>query len=213
MRLRSGNEQRMQEIISWIIKEEAIRLIPVLDRLLVIFLRLLYVGGYYSLRFSLRLVLGKKKRDDFFSKNRIRVILGLKLDYVLLIGISNLLNFVKELFKCNENFLLKITVPRYNYKAYCPTNRNDLINLSIREDEIIELFRPKEGHIAVDVGAHFGRYTFIASKRVGITGKVVSIEAETKNFEMLKKNIGLNKLTNVLALNYAALFQSGNTKT
>ena len=151
MRLRSGNEQRMQEIISWIIKEEAIRLIPVLDRLLVIFLRSLYVGGYYSLRFSLRLVPGKKKRDDFFSKNQIRVIFGLKLDYVLLMGISNLLNLVKETFKCNENFLLKITVPRYNYKAYCPTNRNDLINLSIREDEIIELFRPKEGHIVVDV--------------------------------------------------------------
>src|SRR5512145_2871269 len=119
------SEQRLQETISWITKEEVIRLTPVLDRLLVIFLRVLYVGGYFVLRFSLRLVLGKKKRDDFFSRNRIRVILGPKLDYVLLIGISNLLNFVKKLFNCNDIFLLKITVPRYNYKAYCPANRND----------------------------------------------------------------------------------------
>src|ERR671921_306698 len=58
-------------------------------------------------------------------------------------------------------FLLKISVPKYGYKAYCPINKNDLISMTIREDDIIEHFTPKEGDIVVDIGAHIGRYTII----------------------------------------------------
>ena len=43
----------------------------------------------------------------------------------------------------------------------------------------------------------------IASKRVGANGKVVAIEVDPRNFEILKKNIKLNGLTNAIALNYA----------
>jgi FkbM family methyltransferase len=60
------------------------------------------------------------------------------------------------------------------------------------EDVIIEYFRPKEGDMVVDIGAHIGRYTIIASKRVGANGKVIAIEANPSNFEMLKRNIQLN---------------------
>jgi FkbM family methyltransferase len=49
-----------------------------------------------------------------------------------------------------------------------------------------------------------GRYTIISSKRVGANGKVVAIEADPSNFEMLNSNIKLNQLTNVTPLNYAA---------
>jgi FkbM family methyltransferase len=72
------------------------------------------------------------------------------------------------------------------------------------EEDIIEHFTPKEGDIVVDIGAHMGRYTIISSKRVGANGKVVAIEAHPGNFEMLKSNIKLNQLTNVIPLNYAA---------
>ena len=100
-------------------------------------------------------------------------------------------------------FLLKISVPKYGYKAYCPINKNDLISMTIREDDIIEYFTPKEGDIVVDIGAHIGLYTIISSKRVGANGKVVAIEAHPGNFEMLNRNIKLNQLTNVIPLNYA----------
>jgi FkbM family methyltransferase len=53
-------------------------------------------------------------------------------------------------------------------------------------------------HIVVDVGA-----SVIASKQVGRSGKVVSIEADSGNFDVLNRNIQLNKLSNVVALNYA----------
>jgi FkbM family methyltransferase len=98
---------------------------------------------------------------------------------------------------------LKISVPKYGYKAYCPINKNDLINMTIREDEIIEHFTPKQGDIVVDIGAHIGRYTIIGAKRVGANGKVVAIEANPSNFEMLNRNIKLNQLTNILSLNNA----------
>jgi FkbM family methyltransferase len=202
------NKDRLQELITWITKEEVVRLTPVVDRILVTLLRVLHVGGYFLLRLLLRLILGREKRDEVFIRKRIHLILGLKFDFVPIFCVIGLLNLIKEYFKCNYTFLLKITVPKYNYKSFCPTTRNDLINLSVREDEIIELFRPKEGQIVVDVGAHFGRYTLIASKRVGLTGKVVSIEADVGNFGMLTKNIKLNKLTNVLPLNYAAYSKS-----
>jgi FkbM family methyltransferase len=75
--------------------------------------------------------------------------------------------------------------------------------MTIHEDDIIKRFTPKEGDIVIDIGAHIGLYTIISSKRVGANGKVVAIEADPSNFEMLNSNIKLNQLTNVIPLNYA----------
>ena len=75
--------------------------------------------------------------------------------------------------------------------------------MTAREDEVIEQFNAKDGDIVVDIGAHIGRYTIINSKRVGENGKVIAIEAHPDNFEILNRNIKLNKLTNVIPLNYA----------
>jgi FkbM family methyltransferase len=75
--------------------------------------------------------------------------------------------------------------------------------MTIREDDLLERFNPKEGEVVVDVGAHIGRYTLISSKRVGPKGKVIAIEAHPSVLKMLNKNIKLNHLTNVTALNYA----------
>ena len=105
--------------------------------------------------------------------------------------------------------LIKIVVPKYDYKFYCRVNKEDY---TTREDEIVEHFRPKEGDIVVDVGAHIGRYTIIASKRVGESGKVIAIEAHPGNFEMLNRNVKLNKLTNVTALNYAVYSKESKLK-
>jgi FkbM family methyltransferase len=94
---------------------------------------------------------------------------------------------------------LKVHANDHGYKYYC---RFEDFNPA-REEDIIELFHAKKGDIVVDVGAHIGKYTLIASKMVGPHGKVVAIEAHPENYEILKKNIALNKLTNVIALNFA----------
>ena len=75
--------------------------------------------------------------------------------------------------------------------------------MTCHEDCILDRFIPKQSDVVIDVGAHLGRHTIIASKRVGQTGKIVAIEAHLENFKMLNRNIKLNRLTNVIPLNYA----------
>lgn len=93
-----------------------------------------------------------------------------------------------------------------------PLNKNDFTALTIREDKIIERFSPEQGSIVIDIGAHFGRYTIIASKRVGPNGKVIAIEADPGNFEILNKNIKLNKLNNITSLNCASYSKEAKLK-
>jgi len=57
--------------------------------------------------------------------------------------------------------------------------------------------------VFVDVGANIGKYTIKVARQVGDNGRVISIEPESYNFEMLKANIKLNKLSNVTPLNVA----------
>ena len=63
----------------------------------------------------------------------------------------------------------------------------------------------KEGGVFIDVGAHFGYFTMLASSIVGEHGKVVAIEAMPSTFERLQKNIAENGLEhNCTAINCAA---------
>jgi FkbM family methyltransferase len=55
----------------------------------------------------------------------------------------------------------------------------------------------KKGDIVIDIGANIGYYVLIESKIVGKKGKVYAIEPVPKNFEMLKKNIEINKCSNI----------------
>jgi FkbM family methyltransferase len=107
--------------------------------------------------------------------------------------------------------LLKINVPKYDYKFFYRNNSEDFTFMTGHEDEITKHFQPKKGDIVVDVGAHIGHYKLIAAKRIGNNGRVISIEADPANFEMLNRNIELNKLTNVIPLNCAASSEQSPT--
>ena len=193
----------MASIISWLRKEEPARVIPILDRFLVILFRVLYLSKYLFLRVFYRFTLGKKKRNKLLIQKK--MIFNYQFDIIPVFYYLRFLQFITKYIKLNKRFLLKITVPHHNYKVYCPINKNDLLNLSIREDEIIEQFHLKEDEIVLDVGAHYGRYTLIAAKRVGPKGKVIAIEADPKNYDILNKNVKLNKFKddNVITINYA----------
>jgi FkbM family methyltransferase len=195
----------MGKLTSWLTRQEPISAAPVLDKGLVFLHKIIYLVFYLVLRFSLRIALGRRRRDRVFTKK------GLNFHYeynaVPSLSIIKFLYAVAKFFRLANNdnpFLLKISIPKYDYKAYCPISRDDLINMTIREDEIIERFTPKIGDVVVDIGAHIGRYSIISSKRVGHNGKVIAIEAHPHNFEILNRNIKLNKLTNMITLNHAA---------
>jgi FkbM family methyltransferase len=49
----------------------------------------------------------------------------------------------------------------------------------------------------VDVGAHHGIYTLLASKRVGSQGQVVAIEPSPRECARLKRHLRLNRASNV----------------
>ncbi len=97
-----------------------------------------------------------------------------------------------------------VEVPKYGYKSYCCSWSNfinDLVIMTVHEDDILQLFRPTKGDTVVDVGAYLGRYTLTSSNLVGESGKVVAIEGDPSHYEMLEKNLKLNKVSNVTAIN------------
>src|SRR5215212_7396178 len=167
----------------WLLKET--KGVRTLDKCILYCLKVIYLG----LRILLRIALGRKRRDRIFIEQGF--------------DFNTFLYRVFKILRLDNSMLLKISVPKYDYKFYCRINREDLVFMTNHEDDIIEHFTPKQGDIVVDIGAHMGRYTIIASKRVGTNGKVVAIEAHPGNFEMLNRNIKLNQLTNVIPLNYA----------
>jgi len=57
----------------------------------------------------------------------------------------------------------------------------------------------KKGDVFIDIGAHIGYYTILASKEVGEEGKVVAFEPFIANFNRLVKNIKLNQCKNVIS--------------
>jgi FkbM family methyltransferase len=60
------------------------------------------------------------------------------------------------------------------------------------------------GDVCVDVGAHIGYYTLVASKLVGPHGNVFAIEASPRVYRTLTANLARNDAANVIALNVAA---------
>lgn len=63
-------------------------------------------------------------------------------------------------------------------------------------------FEIGENDTVVDIGAHIGVFTIFAANKAK-KGKVYSFEPVKENFELLKNNIGLNNLINVVPFNMA----------
>jgi len=95
-------------------------------------------------------------------------------------------------------------------KLYCYLHRQDYIQLMVRYHGIFEphCIRIMEkilgsGSTFLDIGANIGVHSLFASTMVKSTGKVISIEAESENFEILNRNISHSNAGNVTALHYA----------
>ncbi|MFA5793503.1 MAG: FkbM family methyltransferase [Candidatus Brocadiia bacterium] len=78
----------------------------------------------------------------------------------------------------------------------------------------------KKGDIVLDIGANIGYYTLLFARLVGDEGKVYAFEPEPDNFELLKKNVEINKYENVVLIQKAVsdvggkirLYLSGDNK-
>ncbi len=65
------------------------------------------------------------------------------------------------------------------------------------------------GKTFVDVGASFGIYTVVASRMVGTAGRVLAFEPSVQSFSVLRRNIEINNLKNVLAFRVALSEERG----
>jgi FkbM family methyltransferase len=71
---------------------------------------------------------------------------------------------------------------------------------SFYESELRKYFDLEKGTF-IDVGANIGKYSILLGKKLKERGTVLAIEPEEKNFNILKKNIKLNGLKNVMPIN------------
>ena len=79
---------------------------------------------------------------------------------------------------------------------------------SFHERELRKYFNISEGTF-IDVGANIGKFSIIMGDKLKKTGKVISFEPHPENYNILKKNILLNKLKNVEAVNAACSNKKG----
>ncbi|MCP4178835.1 MAG: FkbM family methyltransferase [bacterium] len=70
-------------------------------------------------------------------------------------------------------------------------------------------YTPKYGDTILDIGAGRGEDTFTFSKAVGKTGKIIGIEADPHNFQMLEKFCSLNELRNTTLHQVALMDKPG----
>ena len=63
----------------------------------------------------------------------------------------------------------------------------------------------REGDFVIDIGANFGWYSLLMAEIVGDNGIVIALEPEQENFEILRKNVLLQKKPHIIkTLNMAA---------
>jgi FkbM family methyltransferase len=72
--------------------------------------------------------------------------------------------------------------------------------------------RLSEGSVSVDVGANLGYFTILMSQIVGKSGQTIAFEPMPDTVEMLRENIGVNRLGNVIVVDAAASDESGSIR-
>lgn len=95
--------------------------------------------------------------------------------------------------------------------------RNDNLNLSsygTYEPCETKFFAEKvqPGQVVVDIGANIGYYTLQFARAVGPAGHVYAFEPEAENFELLQRNVALNRYSNVTLVNKAVSDTTGSLR-
>lgn len=111
-----------------------------------------------------------------------------------------------------------ISLPEWEARMILPANWQGIEKLlyAFRENYEPELSYLKRvlspGKTFIDVGACYGIYTLLASRMVGPTGSVFSLEPSPRAFSVLLGNININRLKNVHALPLALSEKAGRAR-
>src|SRR5258708_30476969 len=112
-------------------------------------------------------------------------------------------------WRCVLRMATVLELPRWKVRMFFPAQRKGFGKFiyALREYYEPELAYLERilltGKVFIDVGANFGVYTLVASKLVGPSGKVISVEPTAQSFAILGRNVALNVSTNVRAFQLA----------
>jgi FkbM family methyltransferase len=156
-----------------------------------------------------KLVLMLDEINKKFRESKIKKFLKYPIWTVKVSLISRLLhNLLRDRFKVHsyvnlffgERMYLTYP-PNYSIKFYTAYVEADA---EVRATKFL-IRNLKEGDIFFDIGASQGYYTILASRLVGISGKVYAFEPEPHSLNILTKN----KRDNVIIVDKAVTYQSG----
>lgn len=77
---------------------------------------------------------------------------------------------------------------------------------------LLDRFSKSKGHKFVDIGANIGYFSCLLGKLAGPSGKVVSIEPEPHNFQLLERNLRNNSIHNAKTFSCALGAENGTAK-
>ena len=104
------------------------------------------------------------------------------------------------------------------FQMYTHEKGDKYISRQISEHGVWEPFESrlvarllKPGDVFLDLGANIGYYTLLAARACGPGGAVFAFEPEPGNFRLLLRNLELNGIRNVTAVNAAADAATGRT--
>ena len=144
---------------------------------------------YLFTRILLRIILGKQKRDEWFSNKKI--------------GRASKVNKKEILIKNEQGLKFWIR----------PTEWDFFVVSTECEPAVLSKFMPKEGDVVIDVGANIGKYAINSGNLVGNNGKVYAFEPSKRPFELLCKSIKENRLENtVFPIQAAVSNKEGKSK-
>jgi FkbM family methyltransferase len=103
-------------------------------------------------------------------------------------------------------------------KYYLPTDAkkdtiaDHIINDQVFEKEVVDLAKLyiKPDTCVLDIGANFGQMSILFSEIVGEKGKIYSFEADDWIFEILNKNVTVNKKNDVIKTHFGAVHNNEN---
>jgi FkbM family methyltransferase len=91
--------------------------------------------------------------------------------------------------------------------AYCSDSEEkflfDLYFIQAELDGYLKQYSPKKGDIIIDAGSYHGLFSIFFSDLVGSDGLILCLEPDALNLATLKKNLELNKCSNVIAVGKA----------
>ena len=111
--------------------------------------------------------------------------------------------------KNSRKLLGNVFIKNDNGLFFCGKNFSSVFGaISTCEPEVRNEFLIKEG-VALDIGANLGMFTIPLARKLGSNGKVISIEAERNNVRLLKENVRLNELNNVIVIGKGVYSKKG----